>query len=72
MATNYPFIRIHNNASKHIVYCRTQNHSSMGVATGTVIQSTDFLVPGGIGLGASELRVVANGIASHAVAVTIV
>ena len=51
MATNYPLIRIHNNASNHIVYCRTQNHSSMGVATGTVVQSTDFLIPGGIGLG---------------------
>jgi hypothetical protein len=72
MATNYPLIRIHNNASKHVIYCRTQNHSSMGVATGSVVQSTDFLVPSGIGLGASELRVIANGIASQPVVVTIV
>ncbi len=72
MTTNYPLIRIHNNTSKHVTYCRTQNHSSMGVATGSVVQSTDFLVPSGIGSGASELRVIANGIASQPVAVTIV
>ncbi len=72
MATNYPLIRIHNNTSKHVAYCRTQNHSTMGVATGSVVHSTEFLVPSGIGLGASELRVIANGIASDPVAVTIV
>ena len=72
MATNYPLVRIHNTASNHVVYCRTQNHSSMGVATGSVVHSTDFLVPSGIGLGASQLRVVANGIASDPVAVAIV
>jgi hypothetical protein len=72
MATNYPLIRIHNNASKHVVYCRTQNHPSMGVATGSIVQNTEFLVPTGIGLGASELRAVANGIASNPVPVRIV
>lgn len=72
MATNYPLVRIHNTASNHVAYCRTQNHSSMGVATGSVIHSTEFLVPSGIHLGASQLRVIANGIASDPVAVTIV
>jgi hypothetical protein len=72
MATNYPLIRIQNNASKGVAYCRTQNHSSMSIATGNVIHSTEFVLPSGIGLGASELRVIANGIASDPIAVAIV
>jgi hypothetical protein len=72
MASNYPLVRIKNNGSGHVVYCRTQNHSNMGVATGSVVQSTDFAVPGSIGAGASTLEVVANGIASAPLAVTIV
>lgn len=72
MATNYPLVRIRNNTTNDLVYCRTQNHSSMGVATGTTVQTTQFLVPSGIGVGASSLEVVANGIASAPVVVTIV
>jgi hypothetical protein len=72
MATNYPLVRVHNTASNHVAYCQTQNHSSMGVATGSVVHSTEFVVPSVIDAGPSELRVVANGIASDAVAVTIV
>jgi Galactose oxidase, central domain len=72
MATNYPLVRIRNNASHHVAYCRTQNHSSMGVATGSIVRSTEFHVPSGIEPGVSELRVIANGIASAPMAVTIV
>lgn len=72
MATNYPLVRVHRNASTHVHYCRTQNHSNMGVATGSVVHSTEFQVPSGISPGAAKLRVVANGIASEPVAVTIV
>jgi len=43
----------------------------MGVATGTKAVSTKFDVPAGIETGASTLVVVANGIPSAAVAVTI-
>ena len=32
-ATNYPLVRITNTASGHVVYARTHNHSTMGVAT---------------------------------------
>ena len=71
MATNYPLISIRNNASKHVVYCRTQGHSTMGVATGSVLHSTHFAVPPVTDAGASELRVIANGIASSPVPVTI-
>jgi hypothetical protein len=70
-ATNYPLVRITNNATGHVFYARTHGHSSMGVATGSATVSTSFDVPAGIELGASTLAVVANGIASSAVSVTI-
>jgi hypothetical protein len=71
MATNYPLVRITNNASGDVVYCRTHNHSTMGVATGTATVSTEFDIPSTIQAGASELVVVANGIPSKPEAVTI-
>ena len=71
MATNYPMVRIRNNGSGDAVYCVSRNHSSMGVATGSVVQTTQFTVPASTGLGASRLEVVANGIASAPFAVTI-
>jgi hypothetical protein len=71
MATNYPLVRITNNASGHIVYCKTHNHSTMAVATGSATVSTEFDIPSSIQTGASELVVVANGIPSNPVAVTI-
>jgi hypothetical protein len=70
-ATNYPLVRITNNATGHVFYAATKNHSSMGVATGTAIITTHFTVPLGIELGASKLQVVANGIASAAVNINI-
>jgi hypothetical protein len=63
-ATNFPLVRITNNASGHVIYARTHDHSSMGVATGSTIVSTSFDVPAGAEPGASALAVVANGIAS--------
>ena len=71
MATNYPLVRITNNSSGAITYCKTHNHSTMGVATGSTAVSTEFDVPSGIPTGASQLVVVANGIPSNPVAVTI-
>jgi hypothetical protein len=70
-ATNYPIIRIRHNASGRVYFCRTFNHSTMGVATGTSIQSTTFKVPFGAPTGASELVVIANGIPSNMVAVNV-
>lgn len=64
MATNYPLIRIRNPANGKVWYCRTFGHSTMGVATGTTIQSTNFVVPIGVDKGQAELCVVANGISS--------
>jgi hypothetical protein len=70
-ATNYPLVRITNNVSLHVSYCKTHNHSTMGVATGTATVSTQFDVPAGIELGASTIAVVANGIPSSPVSVNI-
>jgi len=63
-ATNYPLVRIVNSNSGHVFYCQTHNHSSMGVATGSALVSTQFDVPTDIELGPSKLYVVANGIPS--------
>jgi len=70
-ATNYPLVRITNDASGHVFYARTHDHSSMGVATGSKLVWTYFDVPSGIDTGASHLVVVANGIPSKSVAVTV-
>ena len=70
-ATNYPLARITNTASGHVVYARTHDHSSMGVATGSTVVSTHFDVPASTEVGASTLEIVANGIASAPVAVMV-
>ena len=70
-ATNYPLVRIKNVATHHVFYARTHDHSSMGVATGSTPVSTHFDVPANAERGASELVVVANGIASTPVKVTV-
>ncbi len=71
-ATNYPLVRITNNASGHVFYARTHGHSTMGVATGTALVSTNFDVPTGIEGGSSTIVVVANGIASQPVNLSVV
>lgn len=69
--TNYPLVRITNQASGHVVYARTHGHSTMGVATGNSVVSTSFDVPTNTETGASSLVVVANGIASNSVSVLV-
>jgi|SRR5580658_8030 hypothetical protein len=70
-ATNYPLLRITNNATGHVFYARTHDHSTMGVATGSAIVSTNFDVPSGAETGASTLEVVTNGIPSLPVSLTV-
>jgi len=70
-ATNYPLVRITNKASGHVFYAKTHDHSTMAVATGNATVSTNFDVPTGMETGASSLVVVANGIPSKAVSVTV-
>jgi hypothetical protein len=69
--TNYPLVRITNKTSHQVFYAKTHDHSTMGVATGAAVVSTNFDVPAGMETGASTLEVVANGIASKKVNVTV-
>ncbi|HSY22563.1 MAG TPA: hypothetical protein VK841_10640 [Polyangiaceae bacterium] len=71
MASNYPLVRITNNATGHMFFARTHDHSTMGLATGTADVSTSFDVPAAMETGASTIAVVANGIASSPVPVTV-
>jgi hypothetical protein len=70
-ATNYPLVRITNNATGHVFYARTHGHSTMGVATGQTKVFTNFDVPAAAETGSSSLEVVANGIASEPVTITV-
>ncbi|MEO7734020.1 MAG: hypothetical protein ABIY55_23860 [Kofleriaceae bacterium] len=71
MASNYPIIRITNNATGHVFYGRTHDHSTMGIQTGGVQVSTLFDPNPATETGPSMLEVIANGIPSATVAVTI-
>ena len=70
-ATNYPLVRITNNATGHVFYARTHGHSTMGVATGRARVSTNFDVPAAAETGSSSLEVVANGIPSQPVTIMV-
>ncbi len=70
-ATNYPLVRIKNVATGHIFYAKTHNHNTMAVATHAVPTFTHFDVPATMETGPSTLVVVANGIASNPVNITV-
>jgi hypothetical protein len=70
-ATNYPIVRLTNSATGHVFYARSFGHSTMSVAPGTA-GSTNFTVPAAIEAGAGTLTVIANGIPSRPVGVTLV
>ena len=71
VSTNFPLVRITNNKTGDVSYATTHDFSTMGVATGSKIVSTFFDVPTDLEIGDSTLEVVANGIASQAIPVTI-
>jgi len=70
MATNYPIVSITNTASGQVFYARTLNPSTMTVAHNAP-GYTHFTVPTGIATGPSTLTVIANGVASAPVSVTV-
>jgi hypothetical protein len=70
-ATNYPIVRITNEATTHVFYARTHDHSTMAIATGNAMVSTMVDIPANAETGPSRIEVVANGIASRARRVTI-
>jgi hypothetical protein len=67
MATNYPLVRLRGRPAVGDRFCRTFHHSTMGVATGSVVHHTHFHVPHDLPHGDYKLEVIANGIASHPV-----
>jgi hypothetical protein len=71
VATNYPIVRI-TTATGRVVFCRTSGHSTMGVATGADVVTTNVEVPATIENGPAELVVVANGIPSQPCQTTVV
>ncbi len=71
VATNYPLVRVTNVASGHVSYARTHDHSTMGVATGSAVVSTQVTISADTESGPSSWTVVANGIASIPMSVTV-
>jgi hypothetical protein len=76
-STNYPIVRIKNIASGRVCFARTHDFSSMAVAS-TATETALFDIPSAtptVGhpcdLGASQLQVIVNGVASVGVAVTV-
>ena len=62
-ATNFPLVRITNQSTGHVFYCRTHDHNSMAVGyPGPIYTHVD--IPRNMESGASYLQVVTNGIAS--------
>jgi PASTA domain-containing protein/List-Bact-rpt repeat protein len=69
-STDYPLVQITNGGTGHVAYARTSGMTNRSIAPGES-SCTSFKLPGGIETGPSELRVIANGIASTPVPVTI-
>jgi hypothetical protein len=69
-ATNYPLVRL-TGPKGNVYYCRTFDHSTMAVATGSTTQSTNFVVPTSVPAGSYELTVVANGIPSKGATIVV-
>ena len=68
--TNYPILRIVSTATNHVFYARTFSHSNRAMAT-TSTGTFTFTVPTTVPVGNATITLVANGIPSPAVAVTI-
>lgn len=62
-STDYPLVQITNDGTGDVAYGRTSGMTNRSIAPGAS-SCTDFTLPNGIETGASELRVIANGIAS--------
>jgi hypothetical protein len=69
-STDYPLVQITNDGTGDVAYARTSGMTNRSIAPGAS-SCTDFSLPSGIETGTSELRVVANGIASAPEPVTI-
>jgi hypothetical protein len=70
MSTDYPLVQITHDATSTVTYARTFGMTNRSIAHGAA-STSDFALPTCIPQGPSHLRVVADGIASAAVAVTV-
>jgi len=68
MNTNYPIVRL--TAGTNVYYARTYNWNRTGVQTGTLPDTTQFVLPAGLPDTIFTLVVIANGIASDSVPFT--
>ena len=75
MASNYPIVRLTHPATGQVVYVRSHDFSTMGVATGTAVphdlHSCRIDIPPYLAVGHWNLVVIANGIPSDPVSVHI-
>ena len=71
MATNYPIAQLTSTINNNVIYLRTSNHSSMGVATGAAPQTTNVFISSDTPVGNYRLAVIANGISSDPVMVSV-
>jgi Kelch motif len=65
MAENYPLVRLTDTANGDVYYATTSNWSSVGVATGSELETVDVVLSAALGNDPYSLVVVANGIASN-------
>jgi hypothetical protein len=68
MATNYPLVRITNDATHHVFYSRTYDFSSMAIANPDPV-TAKVQVSANQEKGPSQLVVVTNGIASQPISI---
>lgn len=69
MATNYPLVRL--TSGTNVYYARTSNWNSTGVARGNKNDTVTVTLPTGLPSGTYSVQVVANGIASSPVNVSL-
>ncbi len=70
-ATNYPLINFTNQTTGDVQFGRTHDHSNMGVQTGSLVVSTYVDTPANLECGSATMVVIANGISSSPVPVTV-
>ncbi len=64
MNTNFPIVQLKNAANGKIYFARSFNFSSMGVGTGTAVESCNFTVPSSVPQGNYTVTTWANGLQS--------
>jgi hypothetical protein len=70
-ASNYPLVNFTNGTTGDVQYGRTHDHSTMGVQTGAATVSTYVDTPANLECGSADMVVIANGISSTPVPVTV-